>query len=42
LVVPLTSLLKRDAFEWTEQAQQAFEELKKAMTEVPMLGLPNF
>ncbi|PNX94328.1 Ty3/gypsy retrotransposon protein, partial [Trifolium pratense] len=42
LAAPLTSLLKRDAFEWTERAQQAFEGLKRAMTEVPVLGLPNF
>ena len=39
---PLTTLLKKDSFQWSEGAQTTFETLKKAMTAAPMLSLPNF
>lgn len=39
---PLTNVLKLKNFHWTTQAQQAFEELKAAMTTTPVLALPNF
>lgn len=39
---PLTSMLKKDSFEWTTKVQEAFEELKRVMTKTPILVLPNF
>jgi hypothetical protein len=39
---PLTVLLSKKGFVWTEQATQAFEQLKSAMTSTPVLMLPNF
>jgi hypothetical protein len=38
---PLTQLLKKDAFSWNECAIRAFRGLKKAMTQLPVLSLPN-
>nr|KYP60103.1 Retrovirus-related Pol polyprotein from transposon 297 family [Cajanus cajan] len=39
---PLTDLTKKDGFGWNEQAQRAFDELKKKVTTAPVLVLPNF
>jgi hypothetical protein len=39
---PLTKLLKKNAFEWNVEAEQAFVKLKEAMMNTPVLGLPNF
>ncbi|XP_070048821.1 uncharacterized protein [Nicotiana tomentosiformis] len=39
---PLTDLLKKDCFKWTNEATHAFEELKRVLTTTPVLPLPNF
>ncbi|XP_054806284.1 uncharacterized protein LOC129308952 [Prosopis cineraria] len=42
IAAPLIDCTKGEKFQWTEQAQKSFEELKKKLTEAPVLALPNF
>ena len=42
LAAPLTDLLCKDAFKWTQATAEAFENLKRAMVEAPVLRLPDF
>ena len=39
---PLTNLLKKKSFQWNSEATLAFETLKTAMSQTPVLALPNF
>ncbi|PSS36078.1 Endonuclease [Actinidia chinensis var. chinensis] len=39
---PLTQLLKKDAFHWTNEATAAFHVLRKAMTTLPILAIPDY
>ena len=43
ITTPLNKLLKKDQpFEWTENCNNAFEILKKALTTAPILSYPDF
>lgn len=42
LAAPLTNLLRKNAFVWTNIATEAFRALKIALTTTPVLHLPNF
>jgi Reverse transcriptase (RNA-dependent DNA polymerase)/RNase H-like domain found in reverse transcriptase len=39
---PLTNLLKKNAFNWTSEASEAFQALKTSMCNAPVLVMPNF
>jgi hypothetical protein len=42
IVKPLTNVLRLKHYQWTTQAQEAFDNLKVAMTHTLVLALPNF
>jgi hypothetical protein len=39
---PLTRLLRRDAFAWDAEANEAFQALQRALTTGPVLQIPDF
>jgi hypothetical protein len=42
IAAPLTRLLRRDAFTWDKEAEDAFQALKRALTTGPILQMPDF
>ncbi|TYK31571.1 Transposon Tf2-9 polyprotein [Cucumis melo var. makuwa] len=42
IAAPLTQLLKKGGFKWNEEAEEAFEKLKKAMMALLVLALLSF
>jgi len=42
IVAPMIKVIKSTSFKWTPNAQYAFEEVKKKLTQTPILALPCF
>ncbi|GKD53695.1 transposon ty3-G gag-pol polyprotein [Tanacetum coccineum] len=42
IAAPLHRLVGKAPFQWDDSAHQAFQDLKKALTTAPTLGLPNW
>jgi len=41
-MAPITDCLKSEGFQWTHAASKAFTEIKRMMTEAPVMRLPDF
>lgn len=42
MAAPLTDLLRKDQFLWSDRTTEAFVDLKKHMLRAPVLAYPNF
>ena len=38
----ITECLKGDQYRWDSQAEESFQEIKRRMTQAPVLALPDF
>ena len=41
-MAPITDCLKSEGFQWTPASSKAFAEIKRLMTEAPVMHLPDF
>ena len=41
-MAPITECMKKGEFRWTSSATSAFEDIKRTITEAPVLQIPNF
>jgi len=41
-MAPMTEVIKVTSFKWTPKAQSTFEEVKRRLTQAPVLALPCF
>jgi len=42
IMAPITDCLKSEGFQWTPAASKAYAEIKRMMTEAPVIHLPDF
>ena len=42
IAAPLTRLLRKEGFQWCQEAEDAFRALQRALTTAPVLQLPAF
>ena len=42
IITPLSNLIKKNAFQWSEEAKKWFEALKGIMSSTPVLATPEF
>ena len=41
-MAPITECMKKGEFRWTSSTTRAFQEIKRKITEAPVLQFPNF
>ena len=42
MTAPLTNLLKKNSFQWNDEARKCFEALENIMSSTPVLATPDF